>query len=149
MTLTIPTTNASDEQFEDLWRSCASAGLRFARGTTRDVYGIPGHPDKVLKVCVVPSNQTNWIESVIYANAGRHQSSFAVVHSVSWSGKFLVMQRLEGEVKAAELIPALSSFPPFVNDRKPENFGKDANGNIKMLDYGMLDLDTGPSGAFE
>lgn len=148
MTLTIPTSNATDVQFEDLWRSCASAGPRISHGTTRDVYEIPGHPDKVLKVCVVPSNQTNWIESVIYHAAGRYRSSFAVVHSVSWSGKFLVMERLTSGVTAAELNAARSSFPPFVNDRKPENYGKDANGNIKMLDYAMLCLDTAPLGTF-
>ncbi len=143
MTLTIPPSNAADVQFEELWRSCASAAPRIGRGTTRDVYGIPGHPDKVLKVCVVPSNQTNWIESVIYHAAGDYQQSFASVHSISWSGRFLVMERLiTGVVTAAELSAMRSSFPPFVNDRKPENYGKDVNGKIKMLDYGMLDLDT-------
>jgi hypothetical protein len=131
-----------DVHFEDIWRSCASVvGSRIGRGTTRDVYAIPDHPDKVLKVCVVPSNKTNWIESVIYSNAGRHQSSFAAVYSISWSGKFLVMERMTVDVTAAELSAARSTFPLFVNDRKPENYGKDSNGRIKMLDYGMLDLD--------
>jgi hypothetical protein len=147
MTLTIPPSNAADMQFEEVWRSCASAGSRIGRGTTRDVYGIPGHPDKVLKVCVVPSNQTNWIESVIFHAAGDYQQSFAAVHSISWSGRFLVMERLT-VVTAAELSAARSSFPPFVNDRKPENYGKDANGKIKMWDYGMLDLDTAPPSTF-
>ena len=148
MTSTIPTGSASDMQFEDLWRICASAGPRIGRGTTRDVYSIPGHPDKVLKVCVVPSNQTNWIESVTYHAAGKHQSSLAAVHSISWSGKFLVMERLTSGVTAEELNAARSSFPPFVNDMKPENYGKDPAGTIKMLDYGMLDLDTAPQSTF-
>lgn len=149
MTLTIPPINAADVQFEELWRSCASAGLRIGRGTTRDIYEIPEHPDKVLKVCVVPSNQTNWIESVIYHAAGDYQQSFAAVHSISWSGRFLVMERLTtGVVTAAELNAMRSSFPPFVNDRKPENYGKDVNGKIKMLDYGMLDLDTASPSIF-
>src|SRR6476661_6671858 len=99
-----------DVQFEDVWRSCASAGPLIGRGTTRDVYAIPGYPDKVLKVCVVPSNQTNWIESVIYFTAGTYQSSFAAVHSISWSGKFLVMERLTGVVTAAELVPHAQAF---------------------------------------
>lgn len=148
MTFTIPPINATDVQFEELWRICASAGRRIGRGTTRDVYEIPGHPDKVLKVCVVPSNQSNWIESVIYHAAGHNQRYFAAVHSTSWSGRFLVMERLTGSVTAADLSGVRSSFPPFINDRKPENFGKDANGQIKMLDYGMLDLDTASASTF-
>jgi len=149
MTLTIPPTNAADVQFEELWRSCASAGPRIGRGTTRDVYGIPGHPDKVLKVCVVPSNQSNWIESVLYHSAGGYKHSLAEVYSISWSGRFLVMERLTtGVVTATELSAMRSSFLPFVNDRKPENYGKDVSGKIKMLDYSMLDLDTASSSTF-
>lgn len=149
MTLTIPPSYAADVQFEEIWRNCASAGLRIGRGTTRDVYGIPGHPDKVLKVCVMPSNLPNWVESVIYHSAGAYQQYFAPVHSISWSGRFLVMERLNtGVVTAAELSAMRPSFPPFVNDRKPENYGKDVNGLIKMLDYGMLDLDTASPSTF-
>lgn len=139
MTIHIPPVHSPDFRFEELWVSCASTGSRIGRGTTRDVYAIPDHPYKVLKVCTTPSNQTNWIEMVIYHAARANKRFYAEVHSVSWSGKFLVMERLE-RVTAAELSAVRQSFPPFVNDNKPENFGKDPQGNIKMLDYGMLEL---------
>jgi hypothetical protein len=85
---------------------------------------------------------------VIYHAAGEYKPFFATVLSISWSGRFLVMEHLTGAVTAAELIAVRSNFPLFVNDRKPENYGKDANGKIKMLDYGMLNLDTAPPRTF-
>lgn len=85
---------------------------------------------------------------MIYHAAGTYQQCFAAVHSVSWSGRFLVMERLLSVVTASELSAARANLPPFVNDRKPENYGKDVNGKIKMLDYGMLELDTAPPSTF-
>nr|WP_314709562.1 hypothetical protein [uncultured Comamonas sp.] len=139
MILNIPPINATEAQFEEFWRSCLSnGGPRIGRGTTRDVYEIPGHPDKVLKVCSVPSNYSNWAESVIYNSAGDFQQCLAEVISISWSGKFLVMERLTPGVTANELASELANFPWFLNDKKPSNFGKTANGKIKMLDFAML-----------
>ncbi|PSD19114.1 hypothetical protein C7E12_00270 [Stenotrophomonas maltophilia] len=59
----------------------------------------------------------------------------AKLFSWSWSGKFLIMERL------APLDPGdLSShrIPSYLTDRKPENYGKDASGKIKALDYAAL-----------
>ena len=61
--IAIPSTNAPDEEFDLLLKSC---GKPFGIGTTRDAYGIPTHSDKVLKVSKVPSYMTNWAEITAY-----------------------------------------------------------------------------------
>ncbi|AYR21991.1 hypothetical protein D6I95_17605 [Alcaligenes faecalis] len=59
----------------------------------------------------------------------------AELFSWSWSGKFLVMERLF----PLELNEFNSHrMPRYLTDRKPENYGKDASGKIKALDYAAL-----------
>lgn len=137
MTIAIPPTNAPDSVFEEFWLQCP---LRIARGTTRDVFEIPGHPDKVLKVLTRQSNFANWAEIVTYITT-TDKSFFAEVYSWSWSGRFLVMERL-GPITLQDL--AGHKTPQFVNDKKPSNFGKGKVGRIKVLDYAALDLSPHP-----
>jgi hypothetical protein len=63
----------------------------------------------------------------------------AKIFSWSWSGRFVVMERLMplqmGDIDSYQ-------FPWFLTDRKPENYGKDASGKIKALDYAALVIDT-------
>jgi hypothetical protein len=145
----IPPMNAPDDEFEALLRICEALGRRMGHGTTRDVYELPGHPDKVLKVCHGKSNGPNWIEAMVYHHAGKYKDDLAEIHSFSLSGKYLVMERLRTGVKADDLNAVRPSFPPFFNDRKPSNYGWDANGKLKMLDYALFTLDTGTRSLFE
>jgi hypothetical protein len=139
MAIEIPPPNAPDSFFEELWQQCATV-VRIARGSSRDVYAIPEHDDKVLKVMTLPSNAANWFEIVTYL-AAVDKDHFAQVHSWSRSGKFLVMERLQ-PVPLKGL--SLHAFPAFLNDRKPENFGLSPSGRIKVLDYAMIDLSSDP-----
>ena len=143
MAIEIPPANAPDPFFEALWQQCALLG-RIARGSSRDIYPIPDHDDKVLKVMTLPSNAVNWFEVVTY-HAATHKDHFAQVHSWSRSGKFLVMERLT-RIKLQDL--SGQTFPEFLNDRKPENFGRSLSGQIKVLDYGMIDLSPDPQFQF-
>jgi len=136
MTIKIPTPNTPDHFFVALWQECLE---RIARGSTRDVYAIPGHDDKVLKVVSRPGYFTNWSEIVTYKFA-TEKKYLAEVISWSSSGKFLVMERLS-PVTLVDL--AGHEIPAYLNDKKPENFGRAKSGEIKALDYGMLDLPTG------
>ncbi|QHE87231.1 hypothetical protein [Hydrogenophaga sp. BPS33] len=140
MSILIPSFNSPGSDFEKLVSQCPN---KIARGSTRDVFEIPDHPDKVLKSANVPTNYANWAEMVVYHSADENQRFFAKVHSISWSGKFLVMERLS-RVTFAEVSPVLHTFPRFINDRKPVNFGKDSEGNIKMLDYALVNLGPPP-----
>jgi hypothetical protein len=139
--LQIPQTNAPDTFFEQFWLSCP---IRFARGTTRDAYDIPDHPDKVLKVASAPGYYSNWAEIVIY-RVSLDKSYFGEIISHSLSGKFLVMERLT-PVTLADLSGL--SFPAYLNDRKPSNFGRSSSGAIKALDYAMIDLSPNPQRPF-
>ncbi|AYR22302.1 hypothetical protein RC54_00035 [Herbaspirillum rubrisubalbicans] len=86
-----------------------------------------------------PGYFTNWVEIITYQVASEKQY-FAHVFSWSMSGKFLVMERLS-PVKLADL--AGHATPAYINDKKPENFGRSKSGEIKLLDYGMLELPIG------
>lgn len=135
MKIEIPVKNAPDSSFETLW--IHSTGL-IKRGTSRDVYEISGHSDKVLKVSNRPSNFCNWAEILIH-NQLKDTGDLAEIFSWSWSGKFLVMERLtwlkKGDTDAY-------NFPVYLSDRKPENYGRDSAGKIKALDYASLKLES-------
>lgn len=133
MTITIPRHTSPDSLFESLW---LESPARIGRGTDRDVYEIPGHPDKVLKVSTGRSNFSNWTEILVY-HQFKDTGELAEIFSWSWSGKFLVMERL-APLDRGELSSHL--IPSYLTDRKPENYGKDASGRIKALDYAALIL---------
>lgn len=134
MTTAIPAANSPDSNFEAFWQTCLN---RLARGSNRDVYEIPDHDDKVLKVMNRPGNFPNWAEIVLWQTATSSRVYLAKIHTWSWSGKFLVMERLN-PISRTDLTGL--QFPAFLNDRKSENFGRSASGAIKALDYAMLDL---------
>jgi hypothetical protein len=102
------------------------------------VYEIPEHQDKVLKVANCQTNFSNWMEILVYSNF-KKSNDLAQILSWSWSGKFVVMERLlplaEGDLGAY-------NFPHYLTDRKPANYGKDASGKIKALDYAALAIAT-------
>ena len=134
MTIDIPRHTSSDCHFESLWLECTKL---IARGTGRDVYEIPGHDDKVLKVSNRQSNYANWMEILVY-DQFKDRDELAEIFSWSWSGRFVVMERL------APLSPddlPMRKFPYYLTDLKPANYGKDALGKIKALDYAVLAID--------
>ncbi|WP_439852509.1 hypothetical protein [Pseudomonas syringae] len=135
MTTHIPRHNSPDCQFESLWLECKNL---IARGTGRDAYEISGHPDKVLKVSNRQSNFSNWMEILVYEQF-KDRDELATIFSWSWSGRFVVMERLI-PLSPGDLCSY--TFPYYLTDRKPENYGKDATGKIKALDYAALAIDT-------
>lgn len=132
-TIEIPRHTSPDQSFESLWLQCS---ILIARGTSRDVYEIPDHPDKVLKVSNRQSNFSNWMEILVH-NQFKDRDELATIFSWSWSGRFIVMERLKplstGELNSYDL-------PFYLTDRKPMNYGKDASGKIKALDYAALSI---------
>jgi hypothetical protein len=134
MTIEIPTPNSPDSSFETLWLHCIE---RIGRGSNRDVYSIPGHDDKVLKVSNRQANFANWAEIIIHHHQ-KESGDLAEIFSWSWSGKFVVMERL-APLSPNEMVGY--KFPEYLTDRKPENYGRDSSGRIKALDYASLKLD--------
>lgn len=68
----------------------------------------------------------------------KDRGELAAIISWSWSGKFIVMERLI-PLSPGDLCSYI--FPYYLTDRKPENYGKDASGKIKALDYAALAID--------
>lgn len=135
--LAIPEFHAEDDQFLAL---ISSATTPFTGGSTRTVYPIPGHDDKVLKVAKNGSNAANWVEAVIYLHL-TDKSLFGKVLSVSQSGKFLVMERLD-DVSADEVTNL--QVPAWWTDRKRVNFGRSpCSGAVKIRDYALVNLNLG------
>ena len=139
MTIEIPKKNAPDSHFEILWQEClTNQNSSRLRGSNRDIYFIPEHEDKVLKVMNRPSHLPNWTEIIVWNSiSDSDKEYFAEVLTWSISGKFLVMERLNTPVTIQNVI---DMFPPILNDIKPENFGSCNSGNIKVLDYGMIKI---------
>jgi hypothetical protein len=135
MTAHIPLHTSPDCQFESLWLECKNL---IARGTGRDSYEIPGHPDKVLKVSNRQSNFSNWMEILMYEQF-KDRDELATIFCWSWSGRFVVMEPLS-PLSPGDLCSY--TFPYYLTDRKLENYGKDASGKIKALDYAALVIDT-------
>jgi hypothetical protein len=142
MAIEIPGNNSPDSCFESLWLHCLD---RIGRGSNRDVYAIPEHGDKVLKVSNRQANFSNWAEVLIHHHK-KDYGDLAEIISWSWSGKFIVMERLN-PLQPGELVGY--TFPEYLTDRKPENYGRDSSGKIKALDYASLKLDSGYVSAFK
>ncbi|MGY6038878.1 hypothetical protein [Aeromonas sp. AE23HZ002T15] len=140
MIIVIPDPNSPDSIFEALWQKCHT---RIGRGTSRDVYEIVDEQnDKVLKVCIWPSNYTNWAEIIIFNSASdTDKEHFAKVISWSRSGKFLVMERLKPLV-TGDIVG--HKTPMCITDKKSSNFGRDNTGRIKMLDYAAFNFKAHP-----
>lgn len=134
MTIEIPKQPSPDSCFECLWLNCTD---RIGRGSGRDVYAIPEHDDKVLKVSNRQSNFSNWSEVVAYHHL-KDSGELAEIFAWSWSGKFVVMERL-APLQSGDLDGY--RFPRYLTDRKPENYGRDSSGKIKAFDYASLTLE--------
>lgn len=131
MAIEIPKRGSTDSRFETLWLHCIE---RIARGSNRDVYAIPEHDEKILKVANRQVNFANWSEIITHQHR-KEAGDLAEIFSWSWSGKFIVMERLSplGPGDFEQYSP-----PEYLTDRKPENFGRDSGGRIKVLDYASL-----------
>ena len=131
MAIVIPEINSPDSCFETLLENCTSI---IGEGTSRIVYEIPEHDDKVVKVSNLKGNFPNWSEIVAYHH-NKNDGKLAAILSWSWSGKFIVMERLN-PLKAGEV--SEYEYPEYLTDRKPSNLGRNKDGVIQALDYACL-----------
>ena len=75
---------------------------------------------------------------ILAYNQFKDGDELAKIFSWSWSGRFVVMERL---VPLSWDEFTSHSFPCCLTDRKLENYGKDALGKIRSLDYAALVID--------
>lgn len=70
--------------------------------------------------------------------SGPWKDIFGEVLEISEDGKYLMMERLD-DVSRDEYAQT-PSVPDWANDLQPKNFGKSADGEIKVRDYAMCNI---------
>lgn len=115
-------------------------GDQIGIGVNRTVYRHTGRDDVVIKVQNRLPCRANFTEWLLYNQMHGQPAlrvQFARVWALSDSGRYLIMERL----LPLDECP-LPPFPAFLTDRKRENFGLSASGQVKCLDYGDVQLAT-------
>jgi len=143
----MPSGIVEDRLLEDL----IDFGDQVGKGTTRMVFSVKGAPDFVIKESYLPFHHGNFVEWTVW-NAVQKMAEDIVGHerntklralfaetvAISQSAKFLLMERL-GPLK--DLDPnELKKFPHWLNDQKPSAFGFSKSGQIKVMDYAMVNF---------
>lgn len=125
---------------------------KVGRGATREVFGVVGTNDFVIKRSQVPFHYSNFVEWTIWNAVEKmaaddimgHEPNphfvnvFAKVRAISHSAEFLVMERLQPLSDGDTILR--KNFPNWLNDRKPSAFGLAKDGKVKVMDYGMIDF---------
>ncbi|WP_216665217.1 hypothetical protein [Pseudoruegeria sp. HB172150] len=120
-------------------------------GTTRKVFGVKGASDLVIKESHKPFHYSNFVEWTVWhavlemakdiignETNPQLQSHFARAVAISNSAKFLVMERLQPVNYLDQT--QLRNFPSWLNDRKPSAFGLAEDGQVKAMDYAMVNF---------
>lgn len=129
----VPVTN---KDFEEL------KGRRIDRGTThRRAFLVQGRPRWIMKV--VPYRAftvPNWTEWIIWQNIRDTELAphFGECRHISRTGRYLIMERLNDiTIGERDLCP---TPPGWLKDAWYTNCGRNADGDIKVRDYGNVDL---------
>ena len=113
----------------------------FAKGSSREVYRVKEHADRVVKKAISGRPTSNMIEWFVWLGSADHPLLANVLghcFALSESGRYLVMQRLD-DIDQKDY-PKIPDVPVWLNDLKPSAFGK-RDGIIKVRDYGVLNYD--------
>lgn len=139
---------APDHEFESRvdWQT------QIGRGTTRHVYGVLGDEALVIKRSIGPFYQGNHVEWIVWNAIERMAGSdlpmgetqneklqhlFARCTAISFSGRYLMMERLHsGGIKH----DFYASLPGWLNDKKPSAVGISADGLPKVMDYAHVNF---------
>ena len=149
--MTVPTGIQPDQTLEQL----VDRNQKLGEGTSRVVYAVVGHDDLAIKESNGSLHLENIIEWIVWnavekmqtdglSNSPNHDlvKMFAKTYSISQSGRFLVMERLNrgraDAITANDIFK--NSWPDWLNDKKPSAFGRDDAGNIRVLDYAGVDF---------
>ncbi|KQX38193.1 hypothetical protein ASD04_11270 [Devosia sp. Root436] len=138
----------TDAEFEALIdRNSPSLG----KGGSRLVHAALGRDDLVIKESLQPfpsGNFTEWtvwnaVEKMAEDIMGNQQNTdlltlFARCFSISQNGRYLMMERLL-PLEPTDRVP-MTKFPQWLTDKKPNAFGRTAEGQIKVLDYGLINF---------
>jgi hypothetical protein len=114
-------------------------GQRIGGGGAREVFEVKNDPGAIIKVAA-QYPFTNFIEWLIWTwvRDTHWRKAFGECHTISASGRYLIMERLENLPEGRKTdTPTLSSF---VRDVWANNFGIDPAGVIKVRDYANISM---------
>ncbi|OHC53519.1 MAG: hypothetical protein A3D16_19685 [Rhodobacterales bacterium RIFCSPHIGHO2_02_FULL_62_130] len=112
----------------------------FAQGTRRNAHRVIDDQNVVVKQMRDVFPGANFTEHFVWLTVAQTSlvDLFGRCLSISDTGRFLMMERLD-DITEADWAD-IPSFPDWVNDAKPTNFGK-TGGEIKLRDYDVISLD--------
>jgi hypothetical protein len=119
-------------------------GNQIGTGTARHVYAVKDDGELVIKElknsALHASGNSNRREFEIWNRIKDSplQHLFASCKDISDSDRYLLMERLS-RLDDTDAIP---DMPSWLKDRKRENVGKTSTGQVKVLDYGQVEIDT-------
>jgi hypothetical protein len=108
-------------------------------GTGRIVYSHRTDPQLVIKEGRKKPYVQNWTEWLLYTNldsAPHQQEVLGKVVDMSYSGRFLIMERLDDLATAEQL--SRRRYPAWHTDTKADAFGVNAAGDIRVRDFGHV-----------
>lgn len=110
------------------------------RGGSREVFAVKDDPHTVIKAVHLPFVGANMLEHFLWVGVSEteHRDIFGCVHAISTTGRYLQMERLD-DISTSDY-PNVPNIPIWMNDVKPENFGKSADGRVKIRDYAISSL---------
>jgi hypothetical protein len=129
-------TKLSDDEFAKM-----IASAPFARGNAREVYEVPNNPDVIVKKLVETFPGSNYVEWLVWhAVKSTHLADkFGECIAISESCRYLMMERLNNLEKSDR--KNTPPVPVWVRDVKGlTSFGKNSTGEIKLRDYGQIDI---------
>ncbi len=123
-----------DAEFEAL------KGVQIGSGVGRNVYEVKGNPDAVTKEIKGVTPAPNWLEYFIWSavRGTALEEKFGQLLGISESGRFLMMEKLS-DLDDAEY-ESTPAPPTWLNDVKKNAFGKNADGKVRIRDYGAVEI---------
>lgn len=115
-------------------------GERIGRGTGRNCFAVKSDDTVVAKEVHLPfygANMTEWFLWHQLKDTGL-APLFGECFAISYSGRYLIMERL-GDISKSDY-SAVPPLPKWLQDAKPDTFGKNASGQIKVRDYAHVSL---------
>ncbi len=111
----------------------ALLGEKIGGGGSRNAYEVKNDPLAVIKVAKLPfPNAIEWFVSN-WVRGTQWESAIGRCYAISKSGLYLVMERLDNITEAQRT--ETPTVPSFVSDVYSNNFGINAQGEIKIRDY--------------
>jgi hypothetical protein len=113
---------------------------QIGRGVARVAFAVKNNPSVVIKKVHQSFVGPNVIEWIIWASMKDTPLGklFGECLTISETGRYLVMERLESIVEAD--YNSTPTMPDWLNDLKPSNFGKNSSGVIKLRDYATIQI---------